>query len=417
LREAFVLKKINYKLVALLCSVFILAFAGGALIGKFLDGDFGHISLADRSKRGKPVNILFMGIDARGLKENSRSDTMILASIDRQNEKIAMVWIPRDTRVQVSRNHYNKINSVNFVDGPEAACKTVGDLLDTRVDYYVVTNFYGFEKIINILGGVNIYVEQDMNHWDPDPYLAIHLKKGQQRLNGADSLRYVRYRGTPTADIGRTQQQQKFVKALAAEMFRAGTITKLPRLLPEIAKSIHTNIPMNDMMYLMEVAGDFENQTIITQTLPGYSYTDPASGASYWMADSKKADGILDRLFAGQTFAVNQTPPRLNTVSPVINQGDAKTDDEANQTTDKLEPASAENEPAEDGADINDKEKVPTDDQDKDLGRDKNYTGNGSQAPQPAPIPGNPVYPPAPTPNTPVGQGGSSDPATGSAGY
>jgi LCP family protein required for cell wall assembly len=104
------------------------------------------------------------------------------------------------------------------------------------------------KRLVNILGGVNIYVDSDMNHWDPDPYLAIHLKKGQQKLDGADALGYVRYRGDPTADIGRTQRQQVFIKALAAEMFKAGTITKLPRLLPEIANSINTNIPMSDMM-------------------------------------------------------------------------------------------------------------------------------------------------------------------------
>jgi len=405
------LKQVNLKLLAVLSLVFMAAFLGGALIGKYLDGDFGHVSLENRSKRGKPVNILFMGIDARGVEENSRSDTMILASIDRQNKKIAMVWIPRDTRVEVSRNHYNKINSVNYVDGPQAACKTVGKLLDTRVDYYVVTNFYGFEKIIDIIGGVNIYVEQDMNHWDPDPYLAIHLKKGQQKLNGADALRYVRYRGTPTADIGRTQQQQKFIKALAAEMFKAGTIAKLPRLLPEIKNNIHSNIPMSDLMYLMKVAGDFEDQQIITQTLPGYSYTDPASGASYWVADSEKAEGILDKLFAGQNFAVNQPPPRSQAVAPALTKpGQAEASDEAESP-----PAGGANPdgvPApvpEDGATLNNSGSSATG-----LPQGENEV---SQPSQPASLPAVLPAPAEQTPAAPADQGGASQPGTGSAGY
>ena len=219
------------------------------------------------------------------------------------------IRIPQDTRVQVSSNHYDKINSVNVLKGPEEACKVAGKLLDTRIDYYVITNFGGFEKIIDILGGVNIEVESAMTHYDPNPKLSINLSSGPQRLNGAQALSYVRYRGGPTADIGRTVRQQKFVNALAQEMFKPAIITKLPELVPELSKHIHTNIPASDMLFMVQVAREFDTSSIVTQTLPGYPFTDPKSGASYWEADADIAKGILDDLFAGKTYDVAQDPP------------------------------------------------------------------------------------------------------------
>lgn len=291
----------------------ILVFAGFFVTGNLLAGHFLNPSVESTVGRGKPVNILIMGIDARNAEVNTRSDTMIVASIDRKTRQVVMVWIPRDTRVKVG-GHYNKINSVNALEGPEAAAQAAGDLLGTRIDYYVVTNFAGFEKIIDILGGVDIDVETAMVHYDPDPRLNIKLSKGQQHLNGLDALRYVRYRGGPTADIGRTVRQQKFVNALAKEMLKPGTIIKLPKLLPELAQHVRTNIPASDLLFMGKVAREFDAANITTQTLPGYPYTEPSSGASYWQADSDIADGILEDLFNGKTYDVAQDPP--NWVQP-----------------------------------------------------------------------------------------------------
>lgn len=301
--------KVNSRLIMVCLSVFAITFALGAFAGNHLQiGPFDR-SIAAKTERGKQINILFMGIDARNMETNSRSDTMILVSIDSKANKIAMVWIPRDTRVEVKRNRYDKINSVNYLQGPEAACRVVGDLLDIPVDHYVVTNFAGFAKIIDILGGVTLDVESNMFHNDPDPNLRINLTKGVQRLDGQDALRYVRYRGGPTADIGRTGRQQKFVKALAEEVLQGKTILKLPELVPELARNIHTNIPVTDMLTMVKLAKNFGSQEIYTQTLPGYSYTDRQTGASYWQADPEIAAGIIDDLFAGKKYDVAQDPP------------------------------------------------------------------------------------------------------------
>ncbi len=316
--------------------VFLLTFGIGTLIGR----QFTKQSIQTSISGGKQVNVLLMGIDARSAEANSRSDTMILASIDGKNKKVVLVWIPRDTRVEVKPGRFDKINSVNYIYGPERACEVVSDLLDTQVDHYVVTNFRGFAKIIDILGGLDFNVESNMYHWDPNPDLQIDLKKGQQHLDGKAALAYVRFRGVPTADIGRTGIQQKFVKTLAEEMLQGKTILKLPQLIPEIVKNIRTNIPMEDIAYMVKMAPDFDTRNLITQTLPGYSFTDPKNGASYWQADAKIADGIVEALFDGKTFEVAQAKPSWVN-RPAVQAQPQATETVEGQTPEGQEPAGA----------------------------------------------------------------------------
>ncbi|MEA1962008.1 MAG: LCP family protein [Bacillota bacterium] len=297
------------KIVLLFIVVFIGAFGVGVLIGKWMDSHL-FASVESRHLQGKAINILFMGIDARDTESNSRSDTMMVVSIDPETKNIAIVSIPRDTRIINRNGASDKINGVNYIEGPEDACKAVSELLDTKIDEYVVTNFDGFANIIDILGGVNIDVEENMVHTDDiNPELAINISKGQQHLDGQQALNYVRYRGGPTADIGRTQRQQKFVKAIVEEMFKTRNILKLTRLVPEIAGYVHTNLPIKDMIYLAGMAKDFEQSTISAQTLPGYPYSDPKTGASYWEVDKETAAIILPSLLAGEFFDVAIDPP------------------------------------------------------------------------------------------------------------
>lgn len=303
------------KRVITVAIVLFLAMAGvGAAIGGQLNNLF-FSSVQTKALTGKAINILFMGIDARDAQSNSRSDTMILASIDPSSKKVAMVSIPRDTRIKNSAGKYDKINSINLLEGPEAACKKVGELLNVPVDYYVVTNFAGFGDIVDALGGVHINVESNMHHVDTEyPELSIDLDKGYQYLNGQQALAFVRYRGGATADIGRTENQQKFIKALAAEMLQTKTILKLPQLAPELYKNVHTNLPIKDLIYLANMADKLDMANINAQTLPGYFLHDNATGASYWEADKQTAGILVQSLLQGQTFKViGETPASLQT--------------------------------------------------------------------------------------------------------
>jgi len=108
---------------------------------------------------------------------------------------------------------------------------------------------------------------------------------------------------------------------MAREVFQGSTVLKLPQLLPELSKHVKTNIPMSDMAFMVKVARDFDAAKITTQTLPGYPYTEPGSGASYWQADADIARGIIDDLFAGKTYPVAQDPPhQIYYSEPVTNE-------------------------------------------------------------------------------------------------
>ena len=279
-------------------------FAGGQLNDRIFE------SVPTKDSKGKVINILVMGIDARNARENSRSDTMILASLDPATKQVVMISIPRDTRIKNARGQNDRINSINWLQGPEAACKEVGKLLNVDVDYYVITNFGGFGDIVDALGGVHIEVATNMYHADPvNPELAINLKKGPQYLNGKQALAYVRYRGGPTADIGRTENQQKFIKALAAEMLQTKTILRLPQLIPELYDNVSTNIPLQDMIHLGKMTQDLDMENIIALTLPGYFLNDSETGASYWEADKKIAKTLIADLKSGAEIKVVQEAP------------------------------------------------------------------------------------------------------------
>ncbi|HHV76812.1 MAG TPA: LCP family protein [Syntrophothermus lipocalidus] len=293
----------------LLLACFLLAFGIGWSIPAVVSGDLWS-KLLDTAKQAvggdgldDQMDILLLGIDARKGETMTRSDTIMLARIDTKNGRVALVSIPRDTRVEVPGSPVPKVNAACAVGGPELACKVVSDLMGTKVKYYVLTNFNGFKDIVDTLGGVTIDVERRMYKPSED----INLYPGRQRLNGRQALAYVRYRGYATGDIGRTEHQQKFIMALAQEMFQTKTILKLPKLVPQIAKNVQTNLSLRQMIALAEIAKDFKPENLHAQTLPGYFYTH--AGISYWMVDKKIAATILDDLLAGKKVAVVQESP------------------------------------------------------------------------------------------------------------
>lgn len=261
-------------------------------------------SIRDFVKNGEPINILLLGIDARPGEVNARSDTIILSSIDNKTNKAALVWIPRDTRIDTA-NKSKKINMVAQLQGPEASCKVVGKLLGTKVDYYVLTNFSGFERMIDILGGV--YMDVDINLSSADS--GIYLKKGYQLLTGKEALKYARYRSIQDGDIGRTERQQKLLRAVIKQLLNIDSLAKLPDLLYALRENVQTNLSGSDMLYLANILLKIDEENIVTQTLPGYAYTDQNSGASYWEVDPSISHNILDSLFSGQKYKVNLDYP------------------------------------------------------------------------------------------------------------
>lgn len=258
---------------------------------------------------GDRINILLLGMDARPGEDMTRTDTMILVSIDPDLKKVAMVSIPRDTRIEVPGSNMNKICTANMVGGPRLAVRMTEKLLKEDVDYYVLMEFKGFEEMVDTLGGVDIEVDQRMYK----PSEGIDLRPGPQRLNGHDALAFVRYRDYVTGDIERTDHQQQFLKALADEVMQASTIPKLPSLIKQVSQLVDTDMGVTDMLKLARWIPAFTTDSIASTTLPGYFAevrgSDGSLLSSYWVADEDQIDTLLDSLMDGEEISVVMEEP------------------------------------------------------------------------------------------------------------
>lgn len=217
----------------------------------------------------EPVNILLMGVDARGMKKNEipRSDSMMVVSLNPVQKRIHVFSILRDTYVDIPDHAKNRINTA-ITHGPNTAMKTVSDLLGIPVQYYVYTDFQGFIKLVDAVGGVDFYVEKDMHYLseaDKHEY-DIDLKEGEQHLDGKTALQYVRFRHDAMSDFTRTERQREFLKAIADKMKKTTSIMKLPSILSEVSPFIDTNLSVNDMWKLASLG--FASKVVGSEQIP-----------------------------------------------------------------------------------------------------------------------------------------------------
>ncbi len=332
----------NYRIVILIAVLFGLFFALGACITNLVQSSSPEETPSvvceeeeDIIIDGDKTNILLLGLDARPGETKARSDTMILLSIDPKLKKAVLISIPRDTRVSINGSP-DKICNANFYGGPELAARVVGRLLRTQIDYHMVVDFNDFKKIIDTLGGVHMKVEQRMYY----PAEGINLYPGEQRLNGHNALGFVRYRSYAMGDIQRTDQQQKFIRALAEEVLRPSTVVKLPTLIRQVNKHVETNLGLSDMLRMANWGRGFSAEDITGQTLPGHFYNIyDAHGRlanSYWIVDSNLAGNLLEKVFAGETIAVlSQTTvaPRAPYQPPVKDEEEEEGDEDGDDST------------------------------------------------------------------------------------
>ncbi len=349
-------RRLKRKAPFIICCLLLVALlaAGGYELFKndILLPGFGDDDVEEVVAEGHRLNVLLLGNDARSGETMARSDTIILASVDPKSKQMSLLSIPRDTRVNIPRHGWDKINSASVYGGTDMSMKVVSDLLGIPIKYYVQVNFNGFKDIVDALGGVTLDVEQDMNHYDPEDggIYSINLKKGVQRLDGDKALQYVRYRDYAMGDIDRTAHQQKFLVALAKEMLQPSTILKLPALVPEINKYVKTNLSVGDMMTLASAGKKLENGSIVAQTLPGRPIN--IDGGSYWGVDPDEAKQMLANLFNGETVTnvVLTTPlSGLPASAGTSGRSEQPEDEEASPATEQASSDQSE-----------DKEKTPT---------------------------------------------------------
>ena len=134
----------------------------------------------------------------------------------------------------------------------------------------------------------------------------IDLKKGTQRLYGEQALQYARFRQDALADISRTARQQAVIKAIGKEFLQVKTVPKLPWLVPQIAKSVETNLSVTQLWSMTKFMLRNENPEISSQTLPGNFLIE--NDISYWKVDPQKSQAVVKKLFEEGTCVTPFTP-------------------------------------------------------------------------------------------------------------
>ena len=246
------------------------------------------------------TNFLVLGSDKAGGVE--RTDVMIVVSVDEKRANAALISIPRDSKVTV-KGRTEKINAVFPNHGIITTMQVVQDLLNIPIHYYIKMDFEGFEKIIDTLGGVIIDVEMPMVYDDYSQNLHIRLMPGRQRLNGKESLHYVRYRGDGFGDVtatnsgyvGRVARQQKFIEALVNEASRPSNLGKLPALTTQLKDAVRTNLTPAEMLKWATLAQSSRGFQIKSFVAPGRPET--IGDASYWVIDEKQLAEIVNEYF------------------------------------------------------------------------------------------------------------------------
>jgi LCP family protein required for cell wall assembly len=218
------------------------------------------------------TNILLLGSDARG-KENSRSDTIMVASYNENRGTFKLTSIMRDIYVSIPGHGRHKINAAFAYGGPELMRQTLKQNFGIDLQYYAIVDFQGFVQLINeaFPKGVEVDVEKEMS-----AYVDTPLKPGLQRLNGQQMLSYVRFRHDAVGDFGRVQRQQKAMNLIGEQLMGFETVPKLPKLVGIVKPYINTNMKTTDILFMAKDYLTKSKGNVPTLRIPvDNSFTEP----------------------------------------------------------------------------------------------------------------------------------------------
>jgi LCP family protein required for cell wall assembly len=259
------------------------------------------------------TNILLLGIDdGDKAVEGSprRADSVILVSIHHADGSIRILSIPRDTQVSIpGRQELDTVKQSYFYGGTQLVLRTVEEFLQIPINQFIVVDSKSFIDMIDTLGGLDLYVENDMDYEDPYAQFQIHLKKGFQHLDGNAADQYVRYRSDELGDVGRVQRQQRFLKAFFSEMIRTDKLTKIPNCIKVVNNQVMTSFAMLDAVHLMKNLKSFSPELTKTEMLPGTLVT--VSGVKYWQTNQGAMQQVLDEMFKDETNGIPTNPNSL----------------------------------------------------------------------------------------------------------
>lgn len=225
------------------------------------------------------INILLLGMGGEGHPGGNLTDSIMLASIDTQSNKVALLSLPRDLYVDLPGGGKGKINSAHaFAEeakpgsGPDAIEQVIKDVTGQTVHYYVRIDFQGFKKMIDDVGGVDVPIETTFYDYLHD----VKFSEGIDHMDGARALIYSRGRYITPASLGgdfeRTKKQQQVLVALRDKVLSTGTLANpdtINKILNDLGKHVRTNAEIWEMKRLFDIAKEVDKDEIIHHVVEG----------------------------------------------------------------------------------------------------------------------------------------------------
>ena len=215
-------------------------------------------------------NVLLMGTDERTMNESARTDAMIICSLNRETGEVKLASIMRDLAIDFDDiGKYNgtyRINAANYFGGPKLAVKTVNECFNLNIKYYVLVNFFGFQKIVQRLGGIHVDITQDemtlINERIKEQYKFAKRAGVDQSdlenykletygentyLDGRATLAYARLRKLAGGDAMRGERQRIVLSKLLEKAKSLG-IMEIASIANDMLPEVQTNLPLNDIL-------------------------------------------------------------------------------------------------------------------------------------------------------------------------
>ena len=248
--------------------------------------------------------VLVMGKDAAA----GLTDVMMLASMDTKTGELHLLQIPRDTYADYTSRSYKKINGAYAALGGEELGAFLEEHMGVTVDRYVCVDLSVLGEVVDMVGGVRMNVPADMDYDDPAQGLHIHLKAGEQILDGEAAQMFVRYRsGYALADVGRMDAQKLFLSALAKQTKEGLTLKQTLALVYRCFGKIKTDMSLSDCLALAKQLRSVELENMHMATLPGASARTGGNSGAWYFILNKQATALLlsERLDATEEFDPN----------------------------------------------------------------------------------------------------------------
>ncbi len=255
------------------------------------------------------ITMLIVGADDRE-GEGGRSDTMILLFINPRSRQTALMSVPRDLLVNIPGHHRTRINHSYQYGGVDLTRETIEEVFGVDIDFYAKADFEGFIEIVDMLGGVDVEVQdvegrgRGMNYDDdrdgPNG-LHIHLKPGLQHLDGEKVIGWVRYRKSNTyglgdGDFGRSGRQQELLKALVQQKLKVRNWLNLAKVARKVMDWVETDLSVREAGELALVLKEIKPENVMQASLQPYLRDRPFNGMAVVDISDSSIRHVLDEV-------------------------------------------------------------------------------------------------------------------------